>query len=78
MQVSAALVSQAAQALPIAPQLLSVELWQTAPAQQPLAHEVASQTHWPATQRVPDPHAAPMPQEHAPCMQPSATVALHD
>lgn len=38
-----------------------------APSQQPLGHEVASQTHWLPTQRWPAEHAWPVvPQTHAP------------
>lgn len=44
---------------------------QTLPAQQPLAHEVASQTQLPALQRCPKEHAGPVPQPQVP-------VALHE
>jgi len=39
---------------------------QLRPLQQPLAHEVASQTQSPLTQRWPASHAGPVPQPHAP------------
>lgn len=39
---------------------------QLRPLQQPLAHEVASQTHSPFWQRWPASHAGPVPQPHAP------------
>lgn len=48
---SALNVLQAAQAVPGAAQLVSDWPVQVVPAQQPVAHEVASQTHAPATQR---------------------------
>ena len=39
------------------------------PEQQPVGHEVASQTHTPALQRRPAPHGAPEPQAQAPLRQ---------
>jgi hypothetical protein len=43
------------------------------PAQQPVAQEVASQTHWLLKQRWPVPQAAPVPQRHMPAPQLFAT-----
>jgi hypothetical protein len=48
----------------------------TPPEQHPLAHDVASQTQAPPTQRCPLAHAAPPPHEQPPAVQPSATVVL--
>lgn len=79
----AAQTSQASPARPHA--LASVPGRQVSPSQQPLAHDVASQTQAPDTQRWPATHAGPVPQ---PCMQrelvvptdehdqPSSTVQL--
>ena len=56
----------------------AVPIWQTLPAQQPLAQVVASQTHWPfAAQRCPATHAALGPHAHAPLRQLLASVASH-
>ncbi len=66
----------ATQAAPRVPQVDDVLVWQTFPAQQPLAHDVASQTHWLLRQRVPGPHAGPEPQVHVPEVQLLAVVAL--
>ncbi len=58
---------QAVHEAPGAPQAFeAVPGSQLAPLQQPLAHEVASQTQAPATQCCPVAHAAPVPQRHAP------------
>jgi hypothetical protein len=46
----------------------------TLPLQQPLGHEVASQMQLPPEQRCPPAQIAPVPQEHAPPLQPSARV----
>jgi hypothetical protein len=37
-----------------------------APEQHPLAHEVASQTHWPPLHRWPPVHAGPPPHAQSP------------
>ena len=50
---SAFVVSQAAHAAPLAPQVASVGVLQTPPVQQPLGHDVASHTHAPPLQRWP-------------------------
>lgn len=62
--------SQAAQVAPPVPQLPSERVRQVLPLQQPLGHEVASQTHPVSVQRWPATQAAAPPQVHAP-------VALH-
>jgi hypothetical protein len=78
VQPSAAALSQEVQAAPPAPQRASERETQVAPSQQPLGHDVALQTHLPAEQRWPAPHAGPAPQEHVPPdEQPSARVASH-
>jgi hypothetical protein len=52
---------------PLAPQFEpDVGVTQAPPAQQPLGHDVESQTHAPPWQICPVPHAAPGPHEHAP------------
>ena len=68
--------SQAAQATPLVPQVISDDMVQVAPAQQPIGHDAALQTQAPATQRWPAPQAAPMPHAHLPARQESATLAL--
>jgi hypothetical protein len=68
--------SHAAHVDPASPQVASVRAWQTFPAQQPLGHDVASQTHRPETQRWPPAHAGPEPQAQLPpVVQASALVA---
>jgi hypothetical protein len=68
--------SQGLQAPPLAPQLPSVGVLHTLPVQQPVAHEVASHTHAPPTQRWPLAHGGPLPQAHTPFVeQVSAFVA---
>lgn len=71
----AAHTSHARPALPHA--ITSVPGRHVSPSQQPLAHDVASQTHAPASQRCPAPHAGPVPQ---PCMQRELVVPtdVHD
>jgi len=61
--------SQALQAPPLAPQLPSEGVLHALPLQQPLAHEVASQTHAPLKQRWPLAHGGPLPQAHAPLVE---------
>jgi hypothetical protein len=63
---SALLVSQATQLVPLVPQVARVVGLQRLPAQQPPAHEVASQTQAPATQRWPAWQEAPPPHRQAP------------
>lgn len=60
---------------PFVPQVDAAGGWQMAPVQQPVGHEAVSQTHAPATQFCPTPHAGPFPHVHAPPRQPSAFVA---
>ncbi len=50
---------------------------QVLPEQQPVAHEVASHTHAPATQRVPVAQAAAPPQAHWPEVHESAAATTH-
>jgi hypothetical protein len=64
--------SQAMQVSPPVPQVVMLRTRQVVPVQQPAAHEVASHTHCPETQRWPEAHAGPLPQLHAPPAQPSA------
>lgn len=51
---------------------------QVAPEQQPFAHDVAEHWQEPLMHTDPGEHAAPLPHEQAPFVQPSASVALHD
>ncbi len=76
-QVSAVFESHIAQTEPPVPHAPTVGVTQASPAQQPVAHEVASHTHAPPTQRVPAPHASPAPHAHLPSVQRSAVVGLH-
>ena len=66
VQVSATAELQAWQAVPGCAQLDSDWPVQTFPAQQPFAHDDASQMQTPALQRCPVPHAGPPPHAHAP------------
>ena len=59
---------------PSTPQVVIDGVWHALPVQQPLVHEIASQTHAPETQRWPAPHIAPAPHVHAPAVQRSARV----
>lgn len=60
----------AAQAAPPVPHsALAVPALQTFPAQQPVGHEVASQTHTPAEQAWPAAQGGPEPQAQAPLVQ---------
>ena len=67
-----------AQAPPPVPQAAGWFTWHTPPWQQPVGHDVASQTQAPREQRCPAEQAAPGPQWHAPPAQLSAFVASHD
>lgn len=67
---------QAVQAPPPIPQALVLGVTHAPAAQQPLGHEVASQTQAPPTQRLPEPQVGPLPHAHAPAVQRSAVVAL--
>jgi hypothetical protein len=64
---------------PLAPHVVAPRETHAVPAQQPLAHEVASHTHAPDTQRWPDAHGAPLPHAHAPAVHRSdrASQARH-
>lgn len=71
-QVFEVLVLQLAQVTPLRPQAPVVGAVQVVPLQQPLAHDAPSHTHAPPEQRWPAPHAALLPQRHAPPLHPSA------
>jgi hypothetical protein len=58
--------SQALQTPPLAPQFASDGALHTLPAQQPAAHDVASQVQAPPAHRWPLPHGGPLPHAHAP------------
>jgi hypothetical protein len=58
--------SQAVQVEPASPHVASDRVSQVVPSQQPLGHEVASQTHRPPAQRWPPAQAAPAPQRQLP------------
>jgi len=60
---------QSTQLAPLLPQLPVARDVHTLPAQQPLAHDVASHTHAPEAQRWPDAHGDPVPHAHAPLAQ---------
>jgi hypothetical protein len=78
VQVSASAASQEIQAAPGAPQRVSCRETQVAPSQQPVGHEVALQTQWPALHFCPAAQAGAAPQTQAPVAeQPSARVASH-
>jgi hypothetical protein len=47
------------------------------PLQQPLGHDVPSQMHVPPLHRLPDGHAAPVPQVHTPLVQAFVVVGSH-
>ncbi|MEP6652412.1 MAG: hypothetical protein ABJA82_03585 [Myxococcales bacterium] len=61
-----AVIPQARQAPPAAPQLVSEAARQVVPEQHPPGHEVASHTQLPARQRCPVPQADPAPHAHMP------------
>jgi hypothetical protein len=58
--------SQATHSAPPTPQVASARALQVVPAQQPAAHETASQTHMPPTQRCPATHCVAPPQRQSP------------
>jgi hypothetical protein len=60
--------SHTAQVDPASPQVASERVAHTAPWQQPLGQEVASQMHRPPTQRWPPAQAAPVPHWQAPVL----------
>ena len=66
---SVLLLSQVTQVAPLAPQVASAGALQTAPLQQPVGQEVASQTQAPPTQRCPPAQGGPLPQRQAPCTE---------
>jgi hypothetical protein len=65
----ALLVSQAAQAAPLTPQVASVGGLHAPPLQQPPGQEAASHTHAPPLQRCPLAQLGPLPQRQAPCTE---------
>lgn len=65
-QLSATLVGQATQVDPWLPHEVIDRIWQVEPWQQPLGHEVASQTHKPFAHRWPSAQGAVLPQRQAP------------
>jgi hypothetical protein len=62
------------QARPGFAQVLVPHVSQTLPLQQPLGHEVASQTQFPPEQRWPAPHTPCVPQPHVPVVGSHALV----
>jgi hypothetical protein len=76
-QLSAVMTLHATHARPADPQLVSDGgVTQVVPLQQPLGHDVPSQTQAPATQRWPVPHIGPPPHEQLPpLVQRSALLA---
>jgi hypothetical protein len=73
-----AVIPQAAHAAPPGAQLDSDNVRQVFPEQQPLPHDMASQTQLPPTQRCPIAQATPAPQAHKPALvQVSAIVGSH-
>jgi hypothetical protein len=68
---------QSTHAWPIVPQVVGACVVHTFPAQQPVGHDVASQTHAPLTHRWPDAHIGPVPQWQLPAVHASAPVP-HD
>jgi hypothetical protein len=64
-------------AAPPAPHVASDGELHVAPLQQPLGHEVVSQTHCPLWQRCPAAHGRALPQVHEPAEHASASVGSH-
>ena len=68
--------AQSWQTAPPAPHaLLAVPVRQVVPEQQPLAHDVRSQTHIPLTHRWPVAHGAPLPHWQAPVAEQRSDAA---
>jgi hypothetical protein len=74
LQLSVVRASQLPHVPPPVPQLALLGVLQVLPAQQPVAHDVASHTQAPPTQRWPTLHAAPTPHWQPPAAQLSARV----
>jgi len=74
-QLSALVSSQALQLAPFVPHVASARAWQVVPVQQPVAHEVASQTHALPEQRWPVPQAAAVPQPQVPSVRQLSALA---
>jgi type IV secretory pathway VirB10-like protein len=75
-QLSARFGSQVVHAPPAGPHAVIVGVVHTLVVlQQPLGHEVASQTHCPPTHLCPSAHAAPLPHWQPPATQVSAFIA---
>jgi hypothetical protein len=68
-QLLADRAAQGAHATPPIPQLVNAGVVQLPLAQHPYEHEFASHAHAPATQLVPAPQAALVPQRHPPAME---------
>ncbi len=73
--LSAMVGEQTAQVTPLGAQWVIDRAVQVAPLQQPVVHEVASQTHAPATQRCPVEHSALVPQAQVPLAEQPSEVA---
>jgi hypothetical protein len=56
----------------MAPHMPRLRVRHSRPSQQPNAHDVASQMHWPFTHACPAPHGLPWPHRHSPAVQRSA------
>jgi hypothetical protein len=71
--------SQVEQAMPFTPQVVVDGMVHVVPpAQHPVGHDAASQTHAPPTHACPAAHGAPLPHRHSPMAEhPSAFVASH-
>jgi hypothetical protein len=71
---------QSTHARPIVPQLVGESGMHVVPEQQPLGHDIGSQTQCPPMQRWPAVHAAPPPHVQAPPVHASAPVphATHE
>ena len=74
---------QSTQLPPLVPHCVFDGVTHTVPLQQPLAHEVASQTQLPPTQCWPAPQAAPLPHMQVPptqlsALMPQLVVAEHE
>jgi hypothetical protein len=77
-QLFALVALQAVQVAPLTPHWLVVGVaTQALPTQHPVAHEVASHTHAPATHLVPLAQAAFAPHRQVPLSQLSAALAVH-
>jgi len=76
-QLSVRTRSQETQVAPPAPHVVNDRVSHRLPLQQPLGHDVASQTQLPAAQRWPGPQAGAPPQRQVPLLQASALLGSH-